>query len=276
MPVSPLLRGIIVAGGVLVLALAGAWLWLDRLFEEPGTPSVPSVAGALGADSVLAVFAHPDDEQSIAGLLIRAHTRDGAVTRMITATRGEAGTPLPQVSRQEELGIIRHAEVLKNGWALGLEEQEVWDYPDGGLSDADFETYVARLMERMQAWQPDLIVTFWPESGLSWHPDHRTAGRAATEAVRRLRERDPETAPRAIAYILAPSRMMGRFGGERGRHVVDNQPEPNLQMPGEGWAKVRGWQIHASQSDYLQHAYGIPAELLYALYDKEHYYVVEF
>lgn len=276
MPASPVMRVLIVIAGVLVIALAGAWLWLDSLFEEPGTRTVPSVAGELGAQSVLAVFAHPDDEQSVAGLLIRAHERDGAVTRMITATRGEAGTPLPQVSRPEELGIIRHAEVLKNGWALGLEEQEVWDYPDGGLSDADFEAYVQRIMERMQAWQPDLVVTFWPESGLSYHPDHRTAGRAATEAVRRLRESDPEHAPRAIAYILAPSRMMRTFGGETGQLIVDNQPAPNVQMPGEGWAKVRGWQIHASQRDYLQHAYGFPTRVVYALYDKEHYYVVEF
>ncbi|WP_417470973.1 PIG-L deacetylase family protein [Maricaulis sp.] len=276
MPRSPVIRFVIVVAGVLAILLAAAWLWLDAQFDEPGARRVPSIAGELGARSVLAVFAHPDDEQSITGLLIRANQRDGAVTRMITATRGEAGTPLLQVNRPGELGIIRHAEVLKNGWALGLEEQAVWDYPDGGLSDADYEVYVGRLMERMQAWQPDLIVTFWPESGLSWHPDHRTAGRAATEAVQRLRELDPDTAPRAIAYILAPSRMMGRFGGERGQHVVANQPEPNLQMPGEGWAKVRGWQIHASQRDYLRHAYGLPAELLYALYDMEHYYVVEF
>lgn len=276
MSVSPVMRFVIAIAGMLALALAGGWFWLDRQFEEPGARRVSSIAGELGARSVLAVFAHPDDEQSITGLLIRAQTRDGAITRMITATRGEAGTPLPQVSRIEELGIIRHAELLKNGWALGLEEQDVWDYPDGGLSDADFEIYVQRLMARMQEWQPELIVTFWPESGLSWHPDHRTAGRGATEAVRRLRELDPDNAPRAIAYILAPSRMMARFGGETGQLIVENQPAPNLQMPGEGWAKVRGWQIHASQRDYLRHAYGIPTELLYALYDMEHYYVVEF
>lgn len=270
------MRVLIVIAGVLTLGLAAGWFWLDSLFDEPGARRVPSIAGELGAHSVLAVFAHPDDEQSVTGLLIRASERDGAVTRMITATRGEAGTPLPQVSRIEELGIIRHAELLKNGWALGVEEQEVWDYPDGGLTDADYEVYVQRLMERMQAWQPDLIVTFWPESGLSYHPDHRTAGRAATEAVTRLRELDPEHAPRAIAYILAPSRMMARFGGETGQLIVENSPAPNLQMPGEAWAKVRGWQIHASQRDYLQHAYGLPTWLVYALYDQEHYYVVEF
>lgn len=259
-----------------IVAIAGAFIWLDQLFEEPGVPRVPSIAAALEAQSVLAVFAHPDDEISATGLLWRAAERHGAVTRMITATRGDRGTPLPQVSRLEDMAIIRHAEVLKNGWAIGLAEQDVWEYGDGTLSEVDFDAYVERLMARMREWRPDLIVTFWPESGYSWHPDHCTAGRAATEAVRRQREEDPQTAPRAIAYVLAPSRMMMQFGGEVGALIVGNQPEPNLAMPGEGWAKVRGWEIHASQSDYLQHAYGFSPQLVHTLYDKEFYYVVEY
>lgn len=272
LPARLLLGGL----AVVLLALAAAWMWMDSLFEEPGVRHVPSIAGELDAQSVLAVFAHPDDESSATGLLLRAAERDGAVTRMITSTRGEAGTPYPQVSRVEDMGTIRHAEVLKNGWALGMAEQAVWDYPDGGLYETDFEAYVQRIMERMQAWQPDLIVTFWPESGYSWHPDHRFVGRATTEAVRRLRDTDPDAAPRAIAYVLAPRRMMGLFGGETGQLIVENQPDPNVQMPGEPAAKVRGWQIHASQAEYLRHAYGLPNWFIYALYDKEHYLVVEF
>jgi len=261
---------------VLFVLFAGGIIWLDSLFEESRGQWVSSVAEEVGASSVLAIFAHPDDEQSVAGLLIRARERSGATTRMITATRGEAGSPMPQVSRMEELAIIRHAEVLKNGYALGISEQLVWEYPDGALAEEDFELYVDRLMQQMIAWQADLIVTFWPDSGYSNHPDHRTAGRAATEAVRRLRETDRENAPSAIAYILAPSRMMSRFGGETGRTVVENQPPPTHQMPGEPRAKIRGWSIHASQSDYLRQTYGIPPAILYRLYDKEHYYLVEF
>lgn len=261
---------------VIILSLAVAVYWLDSLFEEPEAQWVASLAGEVEAQSVLAIFAHPDDEQSVAGLLTRAQQRDGATTRMITATRGEAGSPMPQISRMEDLGIIRHAEVLKNGYALGVSEQLVWQYPDGGLAQEDFELYVQRLQEQMLIWQPELIVTFWPESGFSNHPDHITAGRAATEAVRGLRETDPENAPSAIAYILAPRRMMGRFGGETGRTVVENQPPPTHQMPGEAGAKIRGWNIHASQSDYLRQTYGIPPSILYRLYDKEHYFLVEF
>jgi LmbE family N-acetylglucosaminyl deacetylase len=268
----------IVVGAIVVLlvGLLAGLFWFDSQFEEPEAKLVSSIAEETGAKSVLAIFAHPDDEQLVTGLLIRARETDGAVTRMITATKGEAGTPLPQISRVEELGIIRHAELLKNGYALGVKEQLVWDYPDGGLADADFEEYVARLEKQMLIWKPDLIVTFWPESGFSDHSDHKTAGRAATEAVRRLRAIDPTTAPKSIAYILAARSMMQRFGGETGMKVVENQPAPTHSMPGEGWAKIRGWDIHASQKDYVQKTYGFPPFIIHRIYDKEHYHVKVF
>lgn len=261
--------------GALVSVAIGL-VWLDRQFEEPEARFVPSLAGVVGARSVLAVFAHPDDEQLITGLLIRARSRDNAVTRIITATRGEAGTPMPAVSRREELGIIRHAELLKNGYALGVLEQQVWSYPDGALAQVPFETLVAGIGAQLQRWEPDLVVTFWPESGFSNHPDHKRIGAATRDAVRRYHAVRPDLAPRAIAYILAPRAMMARFGGDRGRVVVARQPAPNFAMPGEGWAKIRGWSIHASQRDYVRRTYGMPPWLLHRLYDKEHYLLVRF
>lgn len=259
---------------IILLPLLGGLIWFDRQFEEPGAEHVSSLAGLLDAKSVLAVFAHPDDEQLITGLLIRAAERDGAVTRMITMTRGEAGTPLPQISRIEDLGAVRQAETLKNSYLLGVSDHVVWTYPDGGLQDAGFEDYVARVKALMIEWQVDLVVTFWPESGFSNHPDHMAAGRAATRAANELHADGATHAPRAIAYILAPRPMMSRFGGETGQIVVVNQPEPTHSMPGEPWAKIRGWKIHQSQRDFVQHAYGMPPGLVHRLYDKEHYHVV--
>jgi hypothetical protein len=46
-------------------------------------------------------------------------------------------------------------------------------------------------------------------------------------------------------------------------------------MPGEVAAKVRGWRIHASQRDFVRKTYGVPARLLYWLWDEELYKVVE-
>ena len=171
---------------------------------------------------------------------------------------------------------MREAETLKNSYLLGVSDHQVWNYPDGGLEGGRFEEYVARLKTHMIEWKVDLVVTFWPESGFSNHPDHMVAGRAATYAVEALQADGAEYAPQAIAYILAPRPMMGRFGGERGRLVVRNQPEPTHSMPGESWAKIRGWTIHQSQRDFVQKSYGMPPGVVHRLYDKEHYHVVSF
>jgi hypothetical protein len=46
-------------------------------------------------------------------------------------------------------------------------------------------------------------------------------------------------------------------------------------MPGEVDTKLRGWEIHASQRDFIQAEYGVPARVLYWLWDQEFYRVVE-
>src|SRR5689334_18918627 len=73
-----------------VLTLVTA-LWFDRLFEAPTAVYAPSLVEHLGARSVLAVFAHPDDETLAAGALADAGRREGVVVRTVTLTRGENG-----------------------------------------------------------------------------------------------------------------------------------------------------------------------------------------
>lgn len=261
------------AGGVLVLALIGGFFWLNRLFEAPEAEPVVSLAGALGDSRVMTVFAHPDDEQLVNGLITAAKA-EGAYVAQVTATRGEAGTQVPVVARQRDLGAVRMAEVLKNGFALGIDEQEVWDYPDGGLPDVPVEVLVARVMEAMSRYQPDLVVTFWPASGATGHKDHMRMGLVAGRAIARLRAgAGAYRGPRHIAYALTPARAMRTLGGETGRFVADNQPAPSHSVPGNVSSKVKGWDIHASQGGYVRRTYGVPARLLYFVWDKEFYAV---
>lgn len=262
-------------GGMALFAAMIGVIWLDAQFEEPGVTHVPSLADELGAKRVLAIFAHPDDEQLVAALLSRA-VEGGAEVFMITATAGEAGTQMPQVARQQELGIIRTAEVLKNGYALGLKAQEVWGMPDGGLErDVPFLALVTEIVKAFHRYEPDLVVTFWPESGASAHPDHMRMGLAAREAVRQFEGIHVYQGPRHVAYTLMPRGAMQSLGGERGAFVADNQPDPTHSMPGDTHLKQRGWDLHHSQRDYVAHAYGAPANVLYAFFDKEFYFVEE-
>lgn len=261
----------------LVVVLMAALLILNWMFEEDSPEYVDSISHHVGAQSVLAVLAHPDDEQLITGLLIRAAEDSATRTAVLTMTKGEAGTPLPQISRLEDLGWVRKAEALKNTWALGVERHEVLDFPDGGLAEAPTGDLMAAVTTSILAHRPDLIVTFWPASGFSNHKDHKRVGTVVEQVIAQLREApvDGYAGPTHIAYPLAPTHMMSRFAGNMGKTVIANQPLANYSQHGEGWAKLRGWKIHASQANYVWDAYGLPACLVHTLYDKEFFYLLE-
>ncbi|NYE18853.1 PIG-L deacetylase family protein [Microbacterium immunditiarum] len=265
---------LIVVASVLVVLLAGVY-WAGRhLFHMPTAKGVDSVVGELDGTRVLGVFAHPDDEQTVNGLFWRAKQHDGAYTAMITATRGEAGHQTPVVARQDDLGDVRRAEALKNSFNLGVDEHEIWDYPDGGVPDVDEDELVDRVASVMKRVRPDVVVAFWPESGATGHPDHMQMGRVTELAVAQLAEEGGSyRGPDHIVYTISPTAALSIFGGEVGAFVVDNQPDPEYAMSAEVGKKHEGWAIHASQSNFLQEAYYLPAWLVYLLWDQEFYHV---
>lgn len=54
-------RNTLSIGLLLLLALGGGLLWVDRHFEEPEAVCVTSLVRSLEIQSILGVFAHPDD-----------------------------------------------------------------------------------------------------------------------------------------------------------------------------------------------------------------------
>ena len=54
-------------------------------------------------------------------------SRDGIDVRTITLTRGEAGIPEPHVARGDDIRLIRESELRRYGFALGIDNQEVWE-----------------------------------------------------------------------------------------------------------------------------------------------------
>lgn len=265
--------------GVIAIALVAGVLYMRSYFSAPSAKGVASVVGEVGAKRVLGVFAHPDDEQLVTGFFSYAKEKDGAFTALVTGTKGEAGHQAPTVARQQDLGIVRKAEALKNGFALGIDDQEVWDYADGGVPEASLDEIVARVSAKIAAVQPELVVTFWPASGATGHKDHMRMGLAAETAVKQVRASlagaSGYKGPRWIVYVITPPNGLRTFGGETGKFVADNQPDATHAMPGNIPAKMRGWKIHASQEHYVQAAYGFPDWLLYLLWDQEYYRVVD-
>ncbi|MEO6571628.1 MAG: PIG-L deacetylase family protein [Ilumatobacteraceae bacterium] len=128
--------------------------------------------------AVLAVVAHPDDESFGLGALLAGLGANGATTRVLCFTHGEAST----LGTGAELGLVRRRELLAAAEVLGVTQVRLADYPDGGLDDlppglldAEIETDLA---------DAALLVVFEP-GGVTGHPDHR----AATAAAQRVADR---------------------------------------------------------------------------------------
>lgn len=191
---------------------------------------------------LVAVLAHPDDESfGCAGALALAHDA-GHTTRLLLATRGEAGTPdgVPE----PQLAEIREDEMRCAAEKIGLNEVTILDgYADNGIAERPFSA----LVEEIAAWladrQPNAVITFGSH-GVTGHPDHVVIGSATRWAVERLAEQG--IAPHAV-YVISPifgpgERRFDLSGEEQGAtHRVD--------VTAVAGRKLAALQCHASQAD---------------------------
>jgi LmbE family N-acetylglucosaminyl deacetylase len=110
---------------------------------------------------LLGVFAHPDDEIFCAGGTFAKYARAGAVTMVVSATRGEAGQIRDAAAAtRRTLGTVREAELRQAGVTLGVTSTRCLSYKDGGLQDVDPSVLSSELAVLISTFQPDAAVTF--------------------------------------------------------------------------------------------------------------------
>ena len=127
--------------------------------------------------SILAIFAHPDDEVFCCGGTLALLAQNRIKVHLLTFTSGQAGScGQPPLCSQEDLGAMRIAELYCSCRTLGLETPQVLDYKDGGLQDVNQAEGVARIVACIQSIRPQVLLT-WPLDGLSGHPDHQAVSR---------------------------------------------------------------------------------------------------
>lgn len=140
----------------------------------------PDRDGELG--SILAVFAHPDDEAYLAGALMAKAVDEGRRVVCVTATRGELGFPDDDPRSEEERAAVRTAEMAACLGILGVEEHHWLDLPDGAGEEVPDEVPVARIAELIDEIRPATTLTFGPD-GQTYHVDHIAISRWTTQAV---------------------------------------------------------------------------------------------
>ena len=169
--------------------------------------------------TLLASFAHPDDEAfGPAGTLAKL-ARQGVAVHLITATRGEAGeSDLADLGDCEDLACERELELRCAADVLGLADVHLLGYRDSGmpgspanqhpqaLMQADVAAVAQAVVERMHQLRPEVVLTFDPY-GVYGHPDHIAIHRATVSAFNQL----PEDERPQKLYFVAPSHLFSRW-----------------------------------------------------------------
>lgn len=200
-----------------------------------------------------AVFAHPDDESfSCAGALALAHDA-GRPTRLLVATRGEAGTP-DGTEGDASFGELRERELVCAAQQIGLDEVTILDgYADGGVADAPFNQLVDDIASWLATRQPDAVITFGSH-GVTGHPDHIVVGSATRWAVERLAETGQ--APNAI-YVVAP--VFGPLPNRFDLSAEEQGASHRVDVTGAADRKIRALECHASQADTVEQVAALKA-----------------
>ena len=130
-----------------------------------------SVAGQQAAvRTLVAVYAHPDDESSASPLLAR-YAREGVKVHLIIATDGAAGGQNTSIPRGPELARARAEEARCATEALGAAPPILLEFPDGQLGnyvDDPLRLFklTQRVHEELQRLRPDALITWGPDGGV--------------------------------------------------------------------------------------------------------------
>ena len=145
--------------------------------------------------SVLAVFAHPDDEGFGCGGTLAALVAGGHRVTLICATNGDVGEISdPALATPETLWQVRQRELRTAMDVTGIEDVRFLNYRDSGMAGTEdndhqsslFQAPEAKVVEQVAAvireTRPDVVITHDPTGGYG-HPDHVTICRRTVSAV---------------------------------------------------------------------------------------------
>jgi LmbE family N-acetylglucosaminyl deacetylase len=159
--------------------------------------------------TLLAVFAHPDDESFGPGGTLALYARRGCQVHLICATAGEAGTPQNGAHFEHTaLADLRAAELRCAAEKLGLRQVHFLGYRDSGMEGspenrhpqalimAPVDQVAGEVAHLIRQIKPQVVITFDPIGGYR-HPDHIAIHRATVLAFEMAGQ--PESGQAALA-----------------------------------------------------------------------------
>ena len=196
--------------------------------------------------TVLAIFAHPDDESLMCGGTLARLADAGVRVVLICATRGEQGsTSDPSLVPEGDLGSVRVRELTEAASVLGISEVLSLDHSDGELRWHHVAEFHADIVAAIERYQPEAVITF-AENGLYWHLDHIGAYERTLTAVQTFGAAAPP-----LYYVTMPQNIFREVleaaHAKRGAPLDSSfwgiEPEAfgETEMPLSFTIDVRGW-----------------------------------
>jgi N-acetyl-1-D-myo-inositol-2-amino-2-deoxy-alpha-D-glucopyranoside deacetylase len=174
---------------------------------------------AVGQRTVLAVFAHPDDESLMCGGTLARLADSGVRTVLICGSRGERGSVSdPALVTGGDLGQVRVRELHAAADVLGIHEVIALDHKDGNLRWYEVPEFHKDIVTVIEDYQPDAVITF-AENGLYWHLDHIGVHERTYTAVKSFGAAAPPlyyvTMPKGLMRcVVEAARAKGASGGD--------------------------------------------------------------
>ncbi len=140
--------------------------------------------------SLLAIFAHPDDEAFGTGGTLTKYAHEGVDVHLIVATRGEVGSIVnPTITPIHPKSVLRERELRCASKHFGLKSLYMLGYMDGQTAIVPPSEAVYKIVKLIREIKPQVVLTFGPEGGYG-HFDHLVVHRWAMAAVELAAETD--------------------------------------------------------------------------------------
>ena len=213
--------------------------------------------------TILAAFAHPDDEAFGTGGTLACYAASGTRVVLVCATRGEAGEISdPALATPETLGQVREQELRCAAENMGVAELIFLDYRDSGMAgtpenddvrayiNAPTEEVVKKLVAIIRRVKPQVVTTFEPNGGYG-HPDHiaihqhTVAAFHAAADPQRYPELGPTWGSDRLFYTAIPRSFFLQMRDELKNMGEDTSDFERFESEGFGWPDD---QVHVTMN----------------------------
>lgn len=214
------------------------------------------------AGSVLYIAAHPDDENT--RLLAYLSKEKKVRTGYLSLTRGDGGQNLIGSEQAELLGLIRTQELLAARRTDGA-EQFFSRANDFGFSKTSAESFKIWGKEKIlsdvvwviRKFQPDVIITRFPEDARAGHGHHQASAILAREAFSAAA--DPKRFPEQLKYVKvwqAKRIVWNTFNFGDGNTTSDDQLKIDVGVFNPLLGKSYGEIAALSRSNHKSQGFG--------------------